>query len=61
MAKYEYRTDGKNGEFEAWNDEQAIEIAEKETRLTQSQIEDGAWLRVYGPDGAMIYQVEEVA
>ena len=58
--KYEYVTDAESLVFDARNDEEAIKIAKRESAITEKQIEDGAWLRVYDPDGAMIYQVEEV-
>lgn len=58
MAKYSYKTDGEEAEFEAENDAEAWKIARNEANLTKAQIADGAWIRVFDAEGNL---VEEVA
>jgi len=55
--EYTYKTDSESMEFEAANDQEAIEIAEEETKLTKSQISQGARPRVFTSDGAIVYEV----
>lgn len=62
MAIYTIKTDAETYDIEAENDEEAIQIAMQEIQLTPELIANGAWLRVFGPDGyPFYYEGEEVA
>jgi len=54
--QYSYKTDGEECEYDAESDREAIEVAKKEANLTNAQIADGAWLRVFAADGYLIYE-----
>lgn len=62
MAIYTIKTDAEMYDIEAKNDEEAIEIAREDIQLSPKLIAQGAWLRVFGPDGyPFYYEGEEVA
>jgi hypothetical protein len=55
MATYTIKTDAEMYDIEAKNDEDAIEIAREDIQLTPELIAQGAWLRVFAPDGYPFY------
>jgi len=55
MTTYTIKTDAEQYDIEAENDEKAIEIARDEIQLSPELIAQGAWLRVFGPDGYPFY------
>jgi hypothetical protein len=55
VAIYTIKTDAEMYDIEAKDDEEAIRIATDEIQLSPELIAQGAWLRVFGPDGCPFY------